>query len=108
MAGVLTLHYILATTSAARKPLPRIVLLDARSLCSGATARNGGHAKVKTDTLTGLDQSMRRAFAAYVSSVISALKDLVDGEEGLAEECQFELRRNFDVFQDIYVSKKGG
>ncbi|KAH7073893.1 FAD dependent oxidoreductase [Paraphoma chrysanthemicola] len=100
MAGMLTLYHILATTSAARNPLPHIVLLDARALCSGATARNGGHAKIKTDTLTGLDGGVRREFAAYVRSVIAALKELVDGEEGLAGECEFESRRSFDVFLD--------
>ncbi|KAH7089545.1 FAD dependent oxidoreductase-domain-containing protein [Paraphoma chrysanthemicola] len=105
MAGILTLYYILATSSAANKPLPHIVLLDARSLCSGATARNGGHAKIKTDTLTSLDGDVRRDFAAYVSSVMAALKELVDSEEGLAGECEFELRRSFDVFLD---SKEAG
>lgn len=101
MAGILTAYHILQKASSSTKnggtsPLPKIVILEARDLCSGATARNGGHAKVKTATLAGLpDAAARNAFQAYVLSVIVALKKIVD-EESL--ECEFELRRSFDVF----------
>jgi len=104
MAGVLTLYHILQTSHksylATGKPMPRVVLLDARDLCSGATARNGGHSKIKTATLAGMeDGAMRTEMADYIQSVIYELKSLVE-EEGLAQECEFELRRSFDVFQD--------
>ena len=80
--------------------MPRIVLLDARDLCSGATARNGGHSKVKTATLASLaDGAARTAFQDYVHRTHVELKSLVDAE-ALAAKCEFELRRSFDVFQD--------
>lgn len=97
MAGVLTLYHILQSSAAATPP--QVVLLDARQLCSGATGRNGGHAKIKTDTLASLPQGTRGPMQRYVSSVIHALKALVEAEN-LADECEFELRRSFDVFQD--------
>jgi glycine/D-amino acid oxidase-like deaminating enzyme len=42
----------------------------------------------------------RNEFQAYVYGVMRDLKHVVDKEEGLAEECEFEMRRSFDVFQD--------
>ncbi|KAI4944286.1 hypothetical protein J4E91_008843 [Alternaria rosae] len=85
MAGVLTAYHILQSCHkralATGEPMPRVVLLDARDLCSGATARNGGHAKVKTATLAGMkDGSMRTALANYVQRVIYELKTLVEDE----------------------------
>ncbi|CAN9341373.1 unnamed protein product [Alternaria alternata] len=104
MAGILTAYHILQTSHAnfleAGTPMPHIVLLDARDLCSGATARNGGHSKVKTATLTSLaDGAARTAFQDYVHRTHVELKSLVDAE-ALAAKCEFELRRSFDVFQD--------
>jgi glycine/D-amino acid oxidase-like deaminating enzyme len=99
MSGILTLYHILSNSP--QDNLPKIVLLDARSLCSGATARNGGHAKVKTATLAGMKTGKERnEFQNYVHGVMRDLKDVVDAKEGLAEECEFEIRRSFDVFQD--------
>ncbi|KAH7412134.1 FAD dependent oxidoreductase-domain-containing protein [Phaeosphaeria sp. MPI-PUGE-AT-0046c] len=95
MAGVLTAYHILQSN-----PSCSVVLLDARSLCSGATGRNGGHAKVKTATLVGLkSEAERNALQAYVFGTMRGLKEVVDREAGLAEECEFEMRRSFDVFQ---------
>jgi len=104
MAGVLTLYHILQNAHkshlATGKRMPRVVLLDARDLCSGATARNGGHSKIKTATLAGMqDSALRTEMADYHQRVIYELKSLVE-DEGLAQECEFELRRSFDVFQD--------
>ncbi|OAL01993.1 DAO-domain-containing protein [Phaeosphaeriaceae sp. SRC1lsM3a] len=95
MAGVLTAYHILRSNLSSS-----VMLLDARALCSGATGRNGGHAKVKTATLAGLkSESERNAMQAYVFAVMGCLKEVVDAEKGLAEECEFEMRRSFDVFQ---------
>ena len=33
---------------------PSMVMLEARQVCSGATGRNGGHVKVKTDTMLNM------------------------------------------------------
>ncbi|KAF1348261.1 FAD dependent oxidoreductase [Lizonia empirigonia] len=64
-----------------------VVLLDARQLCSGATGRNGGHVKGRK----------RSDLQDYVERVMFELKSIVE-EEGL--ECEFELRRSYDVFTD--------
>jgi glycine/D-amino acid oxidase-like deaminating enzyme len=99
MSGVLTAYHILSTS--APTALPSIILLDARRLCSGATGRNGGHAKVKTATLAGLaDDAARNEMQTYVFGVMAALKEIVEREPGLGDECEFEERRSFDVFQD--------
>jgi glycine/D-amino acid oxidase-like deaminating enzyme len=99
MAGVLTAYHILQNSAPAS--LPSVLLFDARSLCSGATGRNGGHAKVKTATLTSLPgDRARNAMQSYVFGVMRELKAIIDAEDGLGEECEFEMRRSFDVFQN--------
>lgn len=93
MAGVLTAYHTLRYTDShsangtgnggvnGRAVVPKIVLLEARQLCSGATGRNGGHVKVKTDTLTGLkNEGQRNEMQAYVSRVAGDLKRVVDVE----------------------------
>lgn len=96
MAGVLTAYHILQDSPPDN--VPSVVILEARQLCSGATGRNGGHVKVKTATLVGLkDGESRDSFQKYVWEVIEDLKSVVD-QEGL--DCEFELRRSFDVFLD--------
>lgn len=117
LAGVLSAYHILKNTenggdhrdlgagkSGSRKHdrSPSVVLLDARQLCSGATGRNGGHIKVQVNTLLSLDSEnddgrKRTAFQDYVGSVMLEIKRIVE-EEDL--ECEFELRRSFDVFTD--------
>ncbi|KAH9904047.1 FAD dependent oxidoreductase superfamily protein [Xylariomycetidae sp. FL2044] len=78
---------------------PSIVLLEARQVCSGATGRNGGHVKVKSASMVSLvrDRGVEEAerFAAFVGAQIHALKDVVERER---LDCEFELRRSYDVF----------
>ncbi|KAI0485326.1 FAD dependent oxidoreductase [Xylariaceae sp. FL0804] len=87
------------SAAAAPPPPPSIVLLEARQVCSGATGRNGGHAKMKTASI--LSSLARRggaataAAVAFVDAQIAALKDAVQ-REGL--DCEFELRRSWDAF----------
>lgn len=98
MAGIVTAYHILKTYSSKSdgQGVPKLVILEARQLCSGATARNGGHSKVKTATLAGLPNAQaRNELQAYVHGVVDELKTIVD-EEGL--DCEFELHRSFDVF----------
>ncbi|CAJ2512824.1 Uu.00g009430.m01.CDS01 [Anthostomella pinea] len=89
------------TTTTSSPPPPSIVLLEARQVCSGATGRNGGHAKVKTATLLSLiakhgpDSGFVDDWDAYVGAQIHALKAVVE-REGL--DCEFELRRSYDTF----------
>ncbi|KAF4312646.1 FAD dependent oxidoreductase [Botryosphaeria dothidea] len=107
LAGVSTLYHLLgehSSSPAAASPPPSILLLDARQACSGATGRNGGHVKVKSVSLLNLIAQLGAAagaaLAAFVDAQIDALKAAVEKEQGLAAECEFELRRSYDVFFD--------
>ncbi|KAF2826253.1 DAO-domain-containing protein [Ophiobolus disseminans] len=96
LSGMLTLYHILSTAPAHSRP--NVMLFEARELCSGATARNGGHAKVKIATLVGKESGGERdKMQAYVAGVIQELERIVVAE-GLGEECEFEVRRSLDVF----------
>lgn len=94
MAGITTAYHLLRDNP---EP-PRILILEARTLCSGATARNGGHCKIKTATLGAnipkLGADMVDDLAAYVHSVIYGIKQIVEEEE---LDCEFELRMSSDV-----------
>jgi len=102
MAGITTAYHLLRHNKRSR-----IVILEARQLCSGATGRNGGHCKVKVTTLTGLIPKLGHAivdeFQAYVLRIIDGLKEVVEEEE---LDCEFELRRSFDVQTDREASKQ--
>lgn len=81
------------------KDAPSIVMLEARQVCSGATGRNGGHVKSKTDTMLSIIKRDGLEAATEVRDLVHdqiyAIKDVVE-REGL--ECEFELRRSYDVF----------
>jgi hypothetical protein len=100
LSGVATAYHILQESDPAN--VPNVVILEARDLCSGATARNGGHSKIKINTLTGLLGKMGpkgvKDVLNYVHGIARGLEKIVD-EEGL--ECEFEIRRTMDVFLDI-------
>lgn len=80
-------------------PPPSILLLEARQVCSGATGRNGGHVKLKTESIMSVLQKhgaeAANQFAALIRAQIDALKNLVEKEQ---LDCEFELRRSYDVF----------
>jgi glycine/D-amino acid oxidase-like deaminating enzyme len=99
LAGILTLYHVLASAPHSSAPHSRALLLDARALCSGATGRNGGHAKIKTATLAGLRAGERGAWMAYVGGVRAELARIVEAED-MVRECEFEARRSYDVFLD--------
>ena len=124
MAGITTAYHILEghkdeqqqqqqqslnnNPSTSPPPSSSLLVLEARHLCSGATARNGGHCKAKVSTLTSLLRTRGApavdALQAYVQDVIDGLKRLVEDEDedgqDLLEYAEFELRRTFDVFLD--------
>ena len=67
-----------------------------------------GHVKVKIDTLLNFAErpggaAVAEEFAAFVHDQIYAMKDLVEREE---LDCEFELRRSFDVFVDDAEAEK--
>jgi glycine/D-amino acid oxidase-like deaminating enzyme len=115
MAGITTAYHLFNQ----QEPPSSIVILEARDLCSGATARNGGHSKIKLSTLAsqvpklgadGVDEVQ-----AFVLGVIASLKQVAEDEE---LDCELEIRRSFDVqlsdddatsLEDVYeASRKAG
>ncbi|PVI03708.1 FAD dependent oxidoreductase [Periconia macrospinosa] len=102
MAGILTAYHILQSFTASShkytpgQPIPSIILLEARDLCSGATARNGGHCKIKTTTLLNLGERADEMFA-LVKANRKAFKRISETEN---IDCELEVRRSFDVFLD--------
>jgi glycine/D-amino acid oxidase-like deaminating enzyme len=96
MAGVSVAYHFAKECST--EP-PSTVLLDARQLCSGATGRNGGHIKVKKATHLRWRESVgpsdAEAISAFAKAHIYAIKDVVEKE---SLDCEFELRRSYDVF----------
>lgn len=118
LAGVLTAYYILETkdyaedretsegqrnSASGRGERVSVVLLDARQLCSGATGRNGGHVKAQVNTLLNLPNGdkeggrRRTELQNYVTNVALELKRIAEAEN---LDCEFELRRSFDVYTD--------
>ena len=114
LAGVLAAYHILKNADQGdesgaeagiqgRGADPEVLLLDARRLCEGATGRNGGHVKVQVNTLLNLPNGeeergkKRTELQDYVERVMVELKRIVE-DEGV--DCEFELRRSFDVFTD--------
>jgi glycine/D-amino acid oxidase-like deaminating enzyme len=86
--------------STAPNPPSSILLLEARQTCSGATGRNGGHVKSKTTTLMKHTDKFGAAaadeIARFVWAQSPALKGVIEKE---AIDCEFELRRSYDVFK---------
>ena len=97
MAGIATAYHLFKQAESPSS----VVILEARELCSGATARNGGHSKIKLSTLAsqipvmgpgGVDE-----LHAFVQGVIANLKQVAEDEE---LDCELEIRRSFDVQLD--------
>lgn len=115
MAGVTTAYHLFKRAN----PPTSVVILEARDLCSGATARNGGHSKIKLSTLASQIPKLGPAgvdeLQAFVQGVIASLKQVTEDER---LDCEFEIRRSFDVqldsedsaaLQEIYeTSRKAG
>lgn len=85
---------------------PSMVILEARDVCSGATARNGGH--VKPDlyfnaTLAEKTYGPRVAeeLTRFEIQQVLDVKRLVEKEQ---IDCDFELTRAIDVFLDRRVA----
>ncbi|KAK4504371.1 hypothetical protein PRZ48_005287 [Zasmidium cellare] len=86
---------------------PSIALLEARQVCSGATGRNGGHAKLGNASQRKLikEQGAQAAdaYADFISDLMHGLKTVVEKEK---LDCEFEVRRTFDVFLDENDAKE--
>lgn len=103
-AGTTTAYYLLKDNP---EP-PKILMLEARSVCSGATGRNGGHLKPDTyrQYLDFVKKYGARGAAEIVNfetSHIPAMAKLIN-EEGI--ECDFVVTRACDVDVDPIQQEK--
>lgn len=103
-AGIGTAYHIFNNTH----PKPSTVLLEARKITSGATARNGGH--VKPDTYAGIANYARlygkkeaAALQKFESSQVHLVKQMVE-KEGL--DCDFHLTRAVDAIMDPELAQQ--
>ncbi|KAH9908420.1 FAD dependent oxidoreductase [Xylariomycetidae sp. FL2044] len=111
-AGASTVYHILKSCRDRGLPIPSIVILEARQVCSGATGRNGGHLKpdpyVRPANLArthGADAASE--VAAFEARHLDAVKRLVEEED---IDCDFVLTRCVDALMNepIYERIKAG
>ncbi|KAF9695241.1 hypothetical protein EKO04_007212 [Ascochyta lentis] len=97
--GASIVHHLIEEHARCDRPLPSILILEAREACSGATGRNGGH--LKPDPLfraASVLETHGKAVAEHVASFeahqVEAIRDLVK-REGI--DCDFEETKVADV-----------
>ncbi|EXJ92403.1 hypothetical protein A1O3_00954 [Capronia epimyces CBS 606.96] len=102
-SGAATAYHILENDDGKRT---RVVILEARDVCSGATGRNGGH--VKPDLYFNASLYEKRfgpraaeALTEFETQQVMEVKKLVEKEQ---IDCDFELVRALDVFVDSRVA----
>ncbi|KAM6508238.1 hypothetical protein FALCPG4_018119 [Fusarium falciforme] len=85
-----------------KKPGIRIVLVDARSLCSGATGRNGGHCKTMTFAMWeerkhtfGIEEAVR--ISAFEHEHLEAMAAAIR-EDGI--DCDLVLTQGIEAYYD--------
>lgn len=106
ISGTMIAYFLLHTT---HSPSPRILMLEARDLCSGATGRNGGHTKaasyrsyVSHEEELGKDEALKIARMEY--SNILATHKLADE---IGRQCESKLCKTVDVMYDTQTFRKG-
>ncbi|EED13690.1 conserved hypothetical protein [Talaromyces stipitatus ATCC 10500] len=102
-AGISLAYHLLTSDPSSSSEAPTITILEARSICSGATGRNGGHVRPDTYSLIplyinryGLDAA--REVAEFELSHIKAIQDVIRTEA--IDDCDFLLTQNMNVFLD--------
>lgn len=90
----------LARTLLARRPDLRVVVIEARSLCSGATGRNGGHIKTMTFAVW---EDRKRAYGVEEAIRLTAFEHShLDAMTGVARdkgiECDAVLTEGIDAY----------
>lgn len=99
LSGISTAYYILRECEENQESPPTITIFEARTLCSGATGRNGGHLKL---SVARFDEILKRdgleaakELAEFQLRQIYEIKDQVERE---SIDCDFLITRSFDVF----------
>ncbi|KAF1938598.1 FAD dependent oxidoreductase [Clathrospora elynae] len=97
--GASIVHHLIEECVRYDRPIPSILILEAREACSGATGRNGGH--LKPDPLSraaSVLETHGKVVAEHVASFearqVDAIKDLVQREH---VDCDFEETKVTDV-----------
>ncbi|TVY38039.1 Gamma-glutamylputrescine oxidoreductase, partial [Lachnellula subtilissima] len=101
-AGIAAAYHLLFGEEVEAFAGKKVVLLEARQACSGATGRNGGHIRPTVYPRLpryieeyGLEAAEQ--FAQFERDHVNVFADLVE-KEGI--ECDFELTRSFDIYTD--------
>ncbi|KAJ5272350.1 hypothetical protein N7478_007475 [Penicillium angulare] len=100
LAGVATAYHILSDPSINTAKL-KVVLLEARQACSGATGRNGGHLKlaawIARHTILNFGYQAAEEVVAHQLNQLSAIHGIAEKEN---IDCELRVTRSFDVFFD--------
>ncbi|KAH6886961.1 FAD dependent oxidoreductase [Thelonectria olida] len=107
-AGISTIYHVLNLCKARGIPPPKILILEARQACSGATGRNGGHLKPDPyNRPSGLavthGADIAAECAAFESRNLSAVKKTIE-DEGI--DCDFVLTRAVDALMSDAICDK--
>ncbi|KAJ5784011.1 uncharacterized protein N7518_009688 [Penicillium psychrosexuale] len=91
-----------------QNPTPRVVLVEARELCSGATGRNGGHLRPDIYSATALftERYGIEAAAEIVRFEISHLKIMEELVRKENIDCELTFTRSYDMYLDEDQLKK--
>ncbi|KAI9040535.1 NAD(P)/FAD-dependent oxidoreductase [Aspergillus affinis] len=103
ITGASIARTLLTTGHGRDSPKPRILILEARDVCSGATGRNGGHILETVEEFTELEQSIGlEAAKKVVQFRLSHLDEVlaVAEEYGLVEEAQARKVQFLSVYFD--------
>ncbi|KAF2149229.1 FAD dependent oxidoreductase superfamily [Myriangium duriaei CBS 260.36] len=108
-AGVSSVYHLVKQLKASgHLPKPRITLVEARDVCSGATGRNGGH--IRPDMYGHIPKYVDRAgvkagaeIAEFEIANLYAVKKLVE-EENI--DCDFTLCRSIDVWCNAEAAER--
>ena len=114
ITGASVARHLLRSSKDTGLELPRVAMLEAREVCSGATGRNGGHVnEVGYSDYIHLSELYGREAAAKITKFrIGHLDELlkVAKEEGLVEESQIRVVDSVSAFFDetaLDVAQKG-
>ncbi|KAJ5972980.1 uncharacterized protein N7479_002898 [Penicillium vulpinum] len=91
-----------------QNPTPKVVLVEARELCSGATGRNGGHLRPDISSSTALftERYGIEAAAEIVRFEISHLKLIEELVRKENIDCDLNFTRSYDIYFDEDELKK--
>ncbi|EPS30043.1 hypothetical protein PDE_04993 [Penicillium oxalicum 114-2] len=104
-AGVATAYHLIKDYADSNKS---ITILEARGACSGATGRNGGHARPDFygHIPTYMDRAGTQAGAEIAEFEIQNLRALKKTVEQEKIDCDFTLTRSIDVWCNADAAKK--